>query len=199
MRRDGLLIGLLSLAVVAVLMASGFAGATSSKNSSAQRAMAGLTVNLDQYANQAGQGWQNGDLNGNNSSYAEGNVVPFRYDITGLGSGAHSVHINYDFTASGHEAYDFLATYNDTVPLTGVDLCASGGGAAPATLCSGNPATVGSPTAQFAFPSDPFAVPGANNLTVAGAQTAFGGDRTLLCWGCTSITGITVPSHSGDT
>ena len=116
MRRDALLIGFLSLAVVAVLMVSGFAGATSSRNSSAQRAerTSAVSVNLDQYANDPGQGWQNGDLNGNNSAYHEGSVVPFRYLITGISAGQHQVDIQYDFTAGGHEAYDFLATYNAT-------------------------------------------------------------------------------------
>src|SRR5262245_59327317 len=129
MRRDALLIGVLSLAVVAVLMASGFAGASSSSSSSAQRASAGLTVNLDQFANQAGQGWQNGDLNGNNSTYHEGSVVPFRYLITGLSGTQHTVDIQYDFTAGGHEAYDFLANYNAT---ENVNLCnVDGGGAEP--------------------------------------------------------------------
>ncbi len=69
--------------------------------------------------------WQNGNLNGNNSAYAEGDVVPFRLAIEGLAAGLHTIHINYDFTAGGHEAYDFLATYNAT---ESVDLCAAGGG-----------------------------------------------------------------------
>jgi len=38
-------------------------------------------------------------LNGNNSSYAEGDVVPFRLAIEGLTAGSHTIHINYDFTA----------------------------------------------------------------------------------------------------
>src|SRR6266540_4114130 len=70
---------------------------------------ASLGVNLDQCANQSSPcSWQNGDLNGNNSAYAEGDVVPFRLAIEGLSSGSHSIHINYDFTAGGHEAYVFL-------------------------------------------------------------------------------------------
>src|SRR5512147_2541515 len=66
-----------------------------------------LNVNLDQWANLAGQGWQNGDLNKNNSAYHEGDVVPFRLAIEGLSAGQHTIHLNYDFTAGGHEAYDF--------------------------------------------------------------------------------------------
>ena len=39
---------------------------------------------------------------------------PFRLALEGLKPGAHSIHINYDFTAGGHKAYDFLATWNVT-------------------------------------------------------------------------------------
>src|SRR5262245_30410649 len=93
---------------------------------------AGLTVNLDQCANDSTPcTWQNGDLNGNNSAYAEGDVVPFRLAIEGLSAGSHTIHINYDFTAGGHEAYDFLATYNATET---VNPCAAGGGAV-SSLC----------------------------------------------------------------
>ena len=58
--------------------------------------------------------WQNGNLNGNNSRYPEGGVVPFRLAIEGLKPGTHTIHINYDFTAGGHKAYDFLATWDIT-------------------------------------------------------------------------------------
>jgi hypothetical protein len=68
-------------------------------------------VNLDQWAT-LDAAWQNGNLNGNNARYPEGGVVPFRLAIEGLSSGSHTIHINYDFTAGGHKAYDFLATWN---------------------------------------------------------------------------------------
>src|SRR4051794_28860895 len=55
-------------------------------------------VDLDQWANKPGQGWQNGDLNKNNSAYHEDDVVPFRLAIEGLGAGPHTIHLNYDFT-----------------------------------------------------------------------------------------------------
>ena len=77
-------------------------------------AASSLGVNLDQFANQPGQGWQNGDLNGNNSTYGEGDVVPFRLAIEGLAAGQHTIHLNYDFLTGGSEAYDFLATWNVT-------------------------------------------------------------------------------------
>src|SRR5262245_41903044 len=93
---------------------------------------ASLGANLDQCANDTTPcAWQNGDLNGNNSAYAEGDVVPFRLAVEGLAPGSHTIHINYDFTAGGHEAYDFLATYNATET---VNPCAAGGGAV-SSLC----------------------------------------------------------------
>ena len=74
-------------------------------------ARAAVTVNLDQWAS-TDQAWQNGNLNGNNSRYPEGGIVPFRLALEGLKAGSHSIHIDYDFTAGGHKAYDFLATWN---------------------------------------------------------------------------------------
>ena len=112
-------------------------GSTSTvSTTSTTTAASSLNVDLDQWANQAGQGWQNGDLNGSNSAYAEGLVVPFRLAIEGLAAGQHTIHINYDFTAGGREAYDFLATYNAT---ENPGLCASGGGAV-SSMCPGLPA-----------------------------------------------------------
>ena len=70
-------------------------------------------MDLDQWAS-SDLAWQNGNLNGNNSRYPEGGIVPFRVAIEGLKAGNHKIHINYDFTAGGHKAYDFLATWNVT-------------------------------------------------------------------------------------
>jgi hypothetical protein len=155
---------------------------------------ASLTVNLDQCANQTTPcSWQNGDLNGNNSAYHEGSVVPFRLAIEGLSAGSHSIHINYDFTAGGHEAYDFLATYNATET---VDLCATGGGGV-SSLCPSLPAPN-----VVAFPSDPFVVPGTlGSLSVAGAEAFSGVSRNLTMFGgtITSITPAAGPVHSGST
>ena len=113
---------------------------------------AAVGVNLDQWANGSppptGEEWQNGNLNGNNSEYAEGLVVPFRLAIEGLSAGQHTIHINHDFTAGGHKAYDFLATWDATE--AGTDACSAGGGAV-SSLC-GN---LGSPNIK-AFPTDTF-------------------------------------------
>jgi hypothetical protein len=106
---------------------------------------ASLSVNLDQWA-PLEPGWQNGNLNGNNARYPEGGVVPFRLAIEGLAPGDHSIRINYDVTAGGHKAYDFLASWN---AWTAPNLCGPTG--ALSSLCPSLP----SPSSG-AIPSDPF-------------------------------------------
>jgi hypothetical protein len=145
---------------------------------------ASTTVNLDQWAS-TDRAWQNGNLNGNNSRYPEGGIVPFRLAIEGLKAGAHSIHINYDFTANGHKAYDFLATWNVTNAAGKV--CIPSGGAI-SSMCPGLPAS-----SSRALPSDGFR---ANGLTVSGAEAYSGSPRRLTIWGGT-ITSISGPTHAG--
>jgi hypothetical protein len=147
------------------------------------RAAAG--VNLDQWAT-LDHAWQNGNLNGNNTRYPEGGIVPFRLAVEGLKAGAHTIRVQYDFTAGGHKAYDFLARYNGWVSPP---ICGAGGGGV-SSMC---PSLPGSSSA--AFPSDPFKV---DALTVAGAEWYSGVERRLTIWGGT-ISSISGPSHSGPT
>jgi hypothetical protein len=144
---------------------------------------AGTTVNLDQWAS-SDRAWQNGNLNGNNSRYPEGGIVPFRVAFENLRPGNHSIHINYDFTAGGHKAYDFLATWN--VTNAAGKICAGSGGAI-SSMCPLSGAS------SFAFPSDGYR---ANGLTVSGAQAYSGSPRRLTIWGGT-ITSIQGPVHAG--
>ncbi len=146
-------------------------------------------ANLDQCANdEPGTppcAWQNGNLNGNNSAYAEGDVVPFRLRVDALAPGAHTIHLNYDFTQGGNKAYDFLATYNATETVA---ICGPGGGGAPSSLCP-----VGAPTDTAPFQPDPFVSDG---IQVSAVQAAFGGAQELSIWGG-MITSISVPFHDG--
>ena len=169
----------------------GGSSVSTNRTVAAAPAAGSLNVNLDQWANKPGQGWQNGDLNKNNSAYHEGDVVPFRLAIEGLSNGTHTIHLNYDFTAGGHEAYDFLASY-DVSENPG--LCASGGGAV-SSMCPSLPAPD-----SHAFPGDSFSPgpPTHSGLTVNGAIAAAGVSRNLLLYGGT-ITSITAPTHSGPT
>jgi hypothetical protein len=145
---------------------------------------AATTVDLDQWAS-SDAAWQNGNLNGNNSRYPEGGIVPFRLALEGLKVGAHSIHINYDFTASGHKAYDFLATWNVTNAKG--KICIPSGGAI-SSMCPSLPGAT-----SRAFPSDGFK---ANGLSVKGAEAYSGAPRRLTIWGGT-ITSITGPTHAG--
>jgi hypothetical protein len=145
---------------------------------------ASVTVNLDQWAS-SDRAWQNGNLNGNNSQYPEGGIVPFRLAMEGLKPGTHSIHINYDFTAGGHKAYDFLATWN--VTNAAGKICIPSGGAI-SSMCPSLPAA-----SSRAFPSDGFK---ANGLSVRGAEVYSGASRRLTIWGGT-ITSIAGPTHTG--
>lgn len=151
-----------------------------------------LNVNLDQCANLATPcAWQNGNLNGNNSAYAEGDVVPFRLAVEGLTAGTHSIHINHDFTAGGNKAYDFLASVDASET---VDLCAVGGGAVSSLCASGLPA----PNAA-GFPADAFNDAGDGSGAVDQAIGASGlgaGQRDLRIYGGT-IVSISNPVHAG--
>jgi hypothetical protein len=144
---------------------------------------AGVSVDLDQWAS-VSAAWQNGNLNGNNARYPEGGVIPFRLAIEGLSRGTHTITISYDFTASGHKAYDFLATWDAT---NRPGLCLPSGGAI-SSMCPGLPAP-----SSFAFPSDPYV---ANQLTVRGAQAWSGASRRLTIYGGT-IEAISGPVHAG--
>ncbi len=90
---------------------------------------------IDQWANANAQ-WQNGNINGNNSLYLEGDVVPFRMHLTNLGGlTSHSVTVEWDTLKDGAHAYDYIAPYNTNYSPD---------------PCSGKPC-VGSPVASGAF------------------------------------------------
>ena len=84
--------------------------------------------------------------------------MPFRLAIEGLKAGAHTITIQYDFTAGGHKAYDFLATYTGWVSPS---MCGAGGGGV-SSMCPSMPGRN-----SAAFPSDGFSTDG---LTVRGAE-----------------------------
>ncbi len=73
-------------------------------------------TNLDQLHNGAGSKgaeWANGNINAQNSCYAEGDVVPYRYFVSGLGPvGEHTFTINFEFTKAGKKAFDYLTEFD---------------------------------------------------------------------------------------
>jgi uncharacterized repeat protein (TIGR01451 family) len=165
---------------------SSTSGSTASALTTA--AATSLNVNLDQFANLPGQGWQNGDLNGNNSAYGEGDVVPFRLAIEGLAAGQHTIHLNYDFLTSGSEAYDFLATWNVT---ENPNKCADPSAGGASSHC---PNSLGAADTH-AFPGDPFSPAVSPGLTVNGAMAFSGVSRNLTMYGGT-VNSISVPAHA---
>jgi hypothetical protein len=173
-KRVAVSLGILAIAVALLMLVWGVPGVRA----------ASTTVNLDQWAS-TDNAWQNGNLNGNNSKYPEGGIVPFRVAFEGLATGTHSIHINYDFTASGHKAYDFLATW-DVTHAKG-KICAGTGGAISSKCPSLGAAS------SYPFPSDGYK---ANGLTVSGAEAYSAAPRRLTIYGGT-ITSIKGPVHSG--
>jgi len=101
---------------------------------------------LDQCANgQFGAdqlcGWQNGNLNENNSHYREDDSVPFRAQLTGLTIGtSYDVYFAYDIRQGGEWAYDYLTSYDRTK--------------ADAAPCAGLAGCTNPPTSTFAIPAD---------------------------------------------
>jgi protocatechuate 3,4-dioxygenase beta subunit len=187
---------------------------------------ASLNVDLDQWANGTDSKtpeWQNGNLNGNNSAYAELRVVPFRLAVEGLTPGTHRIHINHDFTAGGRKAYDFLASVDATEMLaqTGFGsvedwLCSNGGGAVSSLCTSEGGSGLGSYDAEV-FPYDPFngtpyltsarqvgggpgglSAPGTMDGTPTAVQLAGLTDeeRQLRIYGG-EIISISMPTHDG--
>jgi uncharacterized repeat protein (TIGR01451 family) len=179
-----------------------------------------LSVNLDQFANGSGKtapSWQNGDLNGNNSHYPPDGAVPFRLAIEGLPPGTHSIHVNYDWTAGGHHAYDFLASVDAFVKAAGgLNICVPNGGTgtAPSSLCTKTGTTYSLSTfAQANFDKKSFGADGysndgliVNNAFTASSQLtagevstpyAAGDPRSLIIFGGT-ISAISTPDHQGN-
>ena len=151
------------------------------------------SVNLDQCSNGSPKfgdlhcDWQNGNLNGSNSQYAEADSIPYRLFVEDLDPTLkHTIHINYDFTKGGEKAIDFLSTWN--VTQTGADTC-SGSSAVPSPCPPGTATT-------FPFPGDSFNPSNKGKLTVNGAIANASISRNLTIYNGT-ILSITTPVHSG--
>ena len=78
----------------------------------------GVGTNLDQLQNGTDTKdpeWSNGDINGQNSCYAEGDSIPFRYFLTGLDPEVrYTFSIQHQWTKGEIHAYDYLTTYDRT-------------------------------------------------------------------------------------
>jgi uncharacterized repeat protein (TIGR01451 family) len=162
-------------------------------------------VNLDQWANGtgnplAGASWQNGNLNGNNSTYGEGKVVPFRLAIEGLSAAQHFITIQHDFTAGGSKAYDFLTNADATESTIFSSICATGGGAV-SSLCGSNtgamPGTV--PFVDVDYLTDTFEGPTGKTVSGAIGASSAAGTRKMRIYGISSLGQVSLSqmSHLG--
>jgi hypothetical protein len=58
--------------------------------------------------------WENGDANGQKAHWKEGDFVPYRARISGIGAGTHTLTLEYDVVASSKHALDYLGSYDAT-------------------------------------------------------------------------------------
>ena len=115
----------------------------------------------------AGCRWINGNLQSNNSTYAEGEATVQRLWLTDLPTGTHSVTLKYGTTKSGKHAYDYLTTWDFSENwITNSDLCQN----IDIPGCTATPP----PADTLPIPDDP------NTPTDAGGQvfTMYNGDMT---------------------
>ena len=171
-KRVAVSVGILAAAVVLLLFVWGVPGVRA----------ASTGVNLDQWASKD-NAWQNGNLNGNNSRYPEGGIVPFRLAVEGVSAGA----TRSTSTTTSPPA----ATRRTTSSRPGTsterqrqDLRGERA-AAISSMCPSLPAST------FAFPNDGYK---ANGLTVHGAEAYSAAPRRLTIYGGT-ITSISGPVH----
>ena len=138
---------------------------------------AATNATLDQCANGPRSGprlacllsqWQNGNINGNNSQYSEGDSVPFRALITVPNAGTHNIWIQFDNTKASKHAYDYLTSWNTTEtgdPTSGTGVSNS----SPSTLPITTPSNV---FCGSGFTGGPGVVAGSFTLYGGGVLTA---------------------------
>lgn len=147
----------------------------------------------DQCANDDGDGyggdpgacdWINGNLQGNNSTYNEGDATVQRLHLTDLVPGtSHTVTFKYGTTKGGKHAYDYLTTWDWSEDwITLADLCDTIAGCTIASQM------------QFPIPDDPN-VP--NSIEPAGPD---GREMTIAGGTITAISAPTIVSgtYAGD-
>ncbi len=83
------------------------------------------SVQLYQWATD-GTGWITGNLGSHNSSYTEGQTIPFRLDVSGIAAGNYTFGICRDFTSGGDYGYLKLTPF-ETTENTGDSVAGSSG------------------------------------------------------------------------
>ncbi len=146
-------------------------------------------INIDQCANGGvgsppvpctGSAWQNGNLNGNQAHYYEGDSVPYRVTVSDLTPGqTYTVTLSWATTKSGKHAIDYLTTYNRTE--LSADPCSAAG-----FICGGT-------TSTLPIPVDPN-VTGSGVTPIPGVFTLFGGTFPVNATSAYALAG----PYSGD-
>jgi uncharacterized repeat protein (TIGR01451 family) len=111
--------------------------------------------------------WQNGNLNENDSQFAEGDSVPFRALITVPTGGDHDIWIQFDTTKSSTHAYDYLTGWDASEggdPTAGTSVP----GASPSALAIATPSDA---FCSSGFSTPPSIVPGSFKLYGGGSLT----------------------------
>jgi uncharacterized repeat protein (TIGR01451 family)/LPXTG-motif cell wall-anchored protein len=159
-RRAALAMALLTGTIIVFTQSSASAKAAADLD---QCANIGPTCDTDNPAQ-----WQNGNLGSSQSSYSEGDAVPYRTEFTGLTAGStYAVSLGWETTKGGKRALDYLTTYDYSE--TTADPCAG--------------LTCPSPTSLLPIPVDPD----------VGAQQV-GGQNFTLFGGTFPAAGTSVPN-----
>lgn len=144
-------------------------------------------ANLDQCRNGTqdapldctGANWVNGNLNGSQAHYVEGESVPYRMRFTGLTLAAHNVTIEFDSTQSAKHAIDYLTTFNRTE--------------ATADPCSGIAGCNSAVYSSRSIPIDPMVTKGRDGiLGTADDITQIPGEFRLFGGTITGVSGYTM-------
>ena len=135
--------------------------------------------------------WDNGNINGSNSQYREGDGLPYRLAVTGLTDGTWTIRLDHDFTKGGVYAIDRLTSYNLTQasdPCSGLSNCA---GTTP-DIFIGLPGEVATPTGTVPVLASGGALDIAGTLSTVSSPT----DTRIAVWEYTVAGTVSNPGGS---
>lgn len=143
---------------------------------------------LDSANDCSADNWVNGNLNGSQAHFLEGDSVPYRIVFDGLNTAVeHNVTIQWDTTEGGKHAIDYLTTVDRTEPL--------------ANPCYGVPNCTPGAFSEFTIPPDPNVIAGfsGNNVSQIGGEFRLYGGTLLTTSGYTLLHDYTTTSHTSIT
>ena len=102
----------------------------------------------------SGTNYIHGDLNPNDSHWAEGDFVPFQLRLTGLSAGSYTVAVKYKTVDKGLHAYDYLGSFDATETTSPT--------ATARDANANNPCSAVIPSCDPTHPTDTANIPAAN-------------------------------------